>query len=664
MSGTGSIGAGGPSAPDVRALLLQLSLSNARALTSGLQQGDILTAQVKQSFIDGSVMLEVGGKSLIASSAVPLPLAAQVRLQVQIAGNQPVLKLLDDGLVDSIRTSTAASRAVVLGLPATPTAALVQQAFESVAAPLQAERLQAALMAVKHLPVAEANLRAQAFGLLAKINAPMTSPLVTLAERSLIGANQASVPNVAAALQHVQQTIQELKSESRLSLNSISASTLAPQPLANAAQGRQIVGAPAHSATNQATPVLNPSASTVAVAGLNPTTGTKTPVTFQSAVTLPAQSILSDSRLPLNKVSAPTLPPPLLANVSPEQQSIGKPTNLVVNQADRVLNPSSGAVAGTAQNSVVGTTPFVASQPATTISAQYRPLTTVLPSATTPSDTDKNKRQSLTITGLLPNRASLPVTTSATSPAGQPLVTVATTVALTNQIGISAPTASISQSVGQSQIIDSKITNLSQQLAAIMAQSVPPDGGRDGARAVMQALALVGIRPRDTTALSGEPREPLPIQALAQTLTALSVTNADPRGTPLPPAVDQAVTVLVRETLAETIFKPQALADYDMVIAVPMHVHHQPTPTRFAIAERATAAGTATFVRVDTELTQLGPLSVRMSGIEGGALSITLFAHGSVLSHLQAALPALSDSLRELGITAGLRVADWNDSNE
>ena len=84
---------------------------------------------------------------------------------------------------------------------------------------------------------------------------------------------------------------------------------------------------------------------------------------------------------------------------------------------------------------------------------------------------------------------------------------------------------------------------------------------------------------------------------------------------------------------------------------------------RFAIAERETAAGTATFVRVDTELTILGPLSVRLSGIDGGALSITIFAHGPAQANLQAALPALSDSLRELGVTAGLRVADWNDSH-
>jgi flagellar hook-length control protein FliK len=205
-----------------------------------------------------------------------------------------------------------------------------------------------------------------------------------------------------------------------------------------------------------------------------------------------------------------------------------------------------------------------------------------------------------------------------------------------------------------------------QHIAAALAQSISPDGGRDGARAVMQALALVGIRPRDNTATNQAPREQTALQALAQAVTSSSSspsTSSDPRAITVPQAVDQAMTVLVRETLAETMFKPQSLSDYDKVLAVPMHVQHHPTPMRFAIAERETAAGTATFVRVDTELTNLGPLSVRLSGIEGGALSITIFAHGPAHANLQAALPALSDSLRELGVTAGLRVADWNDSH-
>ena len=219
MTGTGGIGTGVPTTPDARALLLQLSSSNARALTAGLQQGDVLIARVGQSLADGSVMLDVGGKSLIASSAVPLAPDALVRLQVQIAGNQPVLKLLDGGPVDEIHTSTAAVRAAVLGLPATSTAALVLKAFETVGAPLNAERLQAAMTAVAHLPPADANLRAQAMGLLATINAPLTPPLLALAERSLLGEKNATVPNVAAAVQQVQQAVQGLLTNSRLPLN-------------------------------------------------------------------------------------------------------------------------------------------------------------------------------------------------------------------------------------------------------------------------------------------------------------------------------------------------------------------------------------------------------------------------------------------------------------
>jgi hypothetical protein len=110
--------------------------------------------------------------------------------------------------------------------------------------------------------------------------------------------------------------------------------------------------------------------------------------------------------------------------------------------------------------------------------------------------------------------------------------------------------------------------------------------------------------------------------------------------------------------VAETVVKPQALADYDVVLGLPMLVHGQPLPARLAVAERHTAAGTATFLRVDAELTHLGPLSVRLSGIEGGPMAITIMGSGRSLPALAAALPDLGESLRQLGLTAGLRVAD------
>ena len=576
MTGTGGIGSGVPTTPDARALLLQLSSSNARALTAGLQPGEMLTARVGQSFADGSVMLEVGGKSLIASSAVPLTPDALVRLQVQIAGNQPVLKLLDGGPVDEIHTSTAAVRAAVLGLPATSTAALVLKAFETVGAPLNAERLQAAMTAVGNLPPEEANLRAQAMGLLAKINAPITPPMLALAERSLLGEKNASVPNVAAAVQHVQQAVQGLLTNNRLPLNPSNSGTL-PTPVVTTASpptsapGAPVLGVPMGVVLANTTA---PGSAAIPV-----------PVSIALPTTVP-------SALPVVPgqagTSAPTIAGQSLAATS------------ILPQAS--LGPSAGPTVG----------PTVGQ-------ASKSPIT----SAVTP--------------GAAP-LASTPISPVATSLL-QPGLTTGLP-ATTSTVTTPQLSSSIVGSVSRQPLIVGQLPALSaQHIAAALAQSTPPDGGRDGARAVMQALGLVGIRPRESTVASHTPREPTALQALAQAVTSsppLPISSSDPRAPIIPQSVDQAMTVLVRESLVETIFKPQALSDYDKVLAVPMHVQQHPTPMRFAIAERETAAGTATFVRVDTELTNLGPLSVRLSGIDGGALSITIFAHGPAQANLQA----------------------------
>lgn len=188
-----------------------------------------------------------------------------------------------------------------------------------------------------------------------------------------------------------------------------------------------------------------------------------------------------------------------------------------------------------------------------------------------------------------------------------------------------------------------------------------PDLERDGAHAAMQALSLAGVQPRHSAEARSAPVASPLIHRLgalvsAPDLPAQTKEVATRHESPI--AMDAAVVNVMREQVAETMVKPRSLADYDVVLALPMQAHGQPTPARLAVAERHTAGGTATFVRVDAELTHLGPLSVRLSGIEGGPMAITLLATGPALTALVAALPNLSDSLRELGLTAGLRVAD------
>ena len=184
----------------------------------------------------------------------------------------------------------------------------------------------------------------------------------------------------------------------------------------------------------------------------------------------------------------------------------------------------------------------------------------------------------------------------------------------------------------------------------------------------MQALSLAGVRPRHHAevrvalvesplihrfgALVNSPAVSSLLPAQLKQVTEIATRHESP--TPM----DAAVAAVMREQVAETLVKPRSLADYELVLALPMQAQGQPTPARLAVAERHTAGGTATVVRVDAELTHLGLLSVRLSGIEGGPMAITLLAAGPALAALVAALPNLSDSLRELGLTAGLRVAD------
>jgi hypothetical protein len=197
-----------------------------------------------------------------------------------------------------------------------------------------------------------------------------------------------------------------------------------------------------------------------------------------------------------------------------------------------------------------------------------------------------------------------------------------------------------------------------------LAGIVVPDLARGGATAVLQALALAGVRPRDAGELPVPKSEPtllhrldVPIDESGPIRASVDTATRQPPHTPL----DAAVVQIMREQAAETVVKPQSLVDYDVVLGLPLQIQGQPLPARLAVAERQTSGGRATFLRVDAELTHLGPLSVRISGIENGPMAITVLATGPALNALAEALPDLNESLRALGLTAGVRVADLTE---
>ncbi len=124
------------------------------------------------------------------------------------------------------------------------------------------------------------------------------------------------------------------------------------------------------------------------------------------------------------------------------------------------------------------------------------------------------------------------------------------------------------------------------------------------------------------------------------------------------PDLAQATLRAVRETVAETVFKPRELADYDVVLPLPAAPGGQPMPGRIALASRGTSGGgRSVWMRVDTELSHLGKVSVRLSGSDAGAVAITVIAERRAAAALEAAASGLNTALCDLGLAAGLRIA-------
>jgi hypothetical protein len=208
-----------------------------------------------------------------------------------------------------------------------------------------------------------------------------------------------------------------------------------------------------------------------------------------------------------------------------------------------------------------------------------------------------------------------------------------------------------------------------------------PDAERQGLAGVLRALVLAGVRPApmpaaptatastatsapesdrplaeapipspSRPAASAAPDDdPAPARSLPQTLAASAT----------PAALDAPLARTAREHLAEQVFKPQELADYDRVMPLPLAAADLPTPARLAVASRRGGNGSEThFLRVDAELTRLGPVSLRLSGSDGGPLAITVIAaHRAAGEELAGELPDLVADLRRAGVEAAVRVA-------
>ncbi len=154
--------------------------------------------------------------------------------------------------------------------------------------------------------------------------------------------------------------------------------------------------------------------------------------------------------------------------------------------------------------------------------------------------------------------------------------------------------------------------------------------------------------------------QPLARVGLAALPVAESETAAAPTAGPSAPdapPTNSTPTTMLRDAVAQDVLPPKELADYDRVLALPLAVQGQPVPARLAVSTRRTAdGGLACWMRVDCELSQLGPLSVRLGGADAGPVAITLVTTPAAGPTIAEAITALSDDLRAAGIDAALRV--------
>ena len=104
------------------------------------------------------------------------------------------------------------------------------------------------------------------------------------------------------------------------------------------------------------------------------------------------------------------------------------------------------------------------------------------------------------------------------------------------------------------------------------------------------------------------------------------------------------------------------MADYDLVVPFPLFAQQQPVPARIALSNRQHGATEAVFMRIDVELSELGPLSLRFTEMSGNPIGITIFHTPRSQAALQHGLDDLRQDLDALGLESSLRLADYSDA--
>lgn len=703
-----------PGIPPDAAAVRSAAAATLLALLSG---GDEVSGRVVGNVGENMWAITVRGRTLVAESAVPLTPDTVVKLalqtmsdgevRVRLAQSRPpsgtdttgTHKAESATTVQSPMVTAAFARLASLGLPASPAALLVLAAFEEAGAPLEPERLRSAIVQVA------ATAKPEAPAVSGDRPRPDSPPLAGgrpppsvsgLPMSPLVAIDHAAAPQraVSAPVQPAPGARPDVSTRPSVTMTSgmvpkpagsVSVPMESPPPLASAPIIR--LAQPAVVATAVA-------ASQVPAQAALPVQGVAT------AITTSPRAVGADSSAPVPIVPgrplvatitpvAPLAPPARLppGDVSPVGLSVrsSSPSAVVIAVDEMVTaDPQRAVVPARVPGSLL-----VA--PAVVVNALPHPTGTgprletvdaarasVLPprASAAPSALFFSAFSAVpaALVQVVDQEVSEPVSAQRVAVAHARLAAadLPATPALV-RLALSAQGPGLPQVAAALQGIPTALSRLLPTLSPAQAALVTAAAAQipsvadlaDGPPAAERALAQVGLRPAaepeqagvstPTPTLSAE--RPL-LRALAELAVALREAEATTGPSEPRSAVGEAVTRTVREAMAEQVFKPKDLADYDRVVPLPLAADGRPLPARVAVASRHGANGErATWVRIDAELSHLGAVSVRLSGGAGGPIAITLVAEPGPAQELIAGLPDLVADLTQRGLIAAVRVA-------
>ncbi len=679
--------------------------------TPVLTPGAVVDVRVLRAVAAGRFLLALGNSEFVADSEAELKPGTQVRLTVAQASPEGVILRLAQPVRSEL--SAAPQRLAALRLPATPAAAAVLAAFEEAGAPLDPQRLQTALRAAT-LPGAPAQT-AQAHALLARSGLPWTPALVGVALRAAENRLPDVVSTMAGAKSGAPGQRSDAPARAALPISLPDPTTGPPAIRAAFALAGVRPAAPVPEPAQpspgpRASARADPASPALAVRIL----ASAAPPTEPSRANLPSVA----ARPPLAQAAAraampatvdepaqprPQPTPSLGATSSSSSQApTGKPEPVAPRTATQLPAPLPATPPTPSDRPQVVAPRTATQQPATTPNAPPMPGNgpqVVVPKTAT--------QQHVANPSAPPMPGSIPppvVPKTATQqqaanpgappmPSDEPELVAPRPGVPTRPLGMTSPTPERARSLGATSSSSSQAQpqSVPARPGTILPAAVTPDAPRAAAALptepqqlqLLQTVSLLRQVVRLATAEAEAPARPTVLPAPAEPSTTPARTMAAPLATPLaPPAsaspplpapahaevqaaqapvpspFDDTVTRTVREHLAEQVFKPKELNDYDRVVPLPLGNPQATTPARMAVATRTTGGGSkATFVRVDAELSHLGPVSVRLSGADvGGPLAITLIAGAATSQALAEELPALVADLRNLGVEAAVRV--------